>query len=83
MEISAQTRRPYDDANLGGKIPNIAGLPDDALLTDRQKAAHSGFTVQAFKKWRREGRGPATIYVEGRPRSTVRAYRDWIAGARS
>lgn len=63
--------------------PDIDKLPGGALLTDGQKAALSGFSVAAFKKWRREGgqRGPATIYVEGRPRTTVRAYREWIAGA--
>lgn len=63
-------------------IPDIDKLPDSALLTDGQKAAHSGYSIAAFKKWRREGglRGPATIYVEGRPRTTVRDYRAWISG---
>lgn len=62
-------------------IPDISKLPGDALLTDRQKAAHSGFSISAFKQWRREGRGPATIYIEGRPRSTVSAYRKWLSEA--
>jgi hypothetical protein len=61
-------------------VPDLSKLPDDALLTDQQKSFHSGFSIEAFKKWRREGRGPATIYIEGRPRSTVRAYREWLAG---
>lgn len=62
-------------------IPDLETLPDNALLTDKQKSLHSGFSVEAFKKWRREGRGPETIYIEGRPRSTVAAYRAWLAGA--
>lgn len=63
------------------RIPDISRLPGDALLTDKQKALHSGFSIEAFKKWRREGRGPETVYIEGRPRSTVAAYRAWLASA--
>jgi hypothetical protein len=63
-------------------VPDISKLPDDALLSDRQNSAITGFTVDAFKKWRREGRGPATIYVEGRPRTTVKAFREWINSGR-
>ncbi|MBB3938165.1 hypothetical protein [Aureimonas phyllosphaerae] len=63
------------------RVPDLSDLPDNALLTDKQKSLHSGFSVEAFKKWRREGRGPETIYIEGRPRSTVAAYRAWLATA--
>lgn len=76
MDITATTAKPEI-----AFAPDLSRLPDEALLTDRQKASLSGFTVEAFKKWRREGRGPATIYIEGRPRSTVRAYREWIERA--
>lgn len=48
-------------------VPDLSSLPDDALLTNRQKALLTGFSTQAFKKWRRKGRGPATICVEGPP----------------
>ena len=61
-------------------LPDIARLPDDALLTRGQLAALTGFTEQAFKKWAREGRGPAITRIEGRPRTTVRDYRQWVSG---
>lgn len=61
--------------------PDIASLPDDALLTRAQLAALTGFTDQAFKKWAKEGRGPAITYVEGRPRTKVRHFREWVDGA--
>ena len=59
-------------------LPDIARLPDDALLTRGQLAALTGFTEQAFKKWAREGRGPAITRIEGRPRTSVRDYRQWV-----
>lgn len=62
-------------------LPDIATLPNDALLTRGQLAALTGFTEQAFKKWAREGRGPAITYVEGRPRTKVRDFRLWVDGA--
>ena len=72
-------------AKRGNATPlDLDALPDNALLTDAQKAAHSGFSIYAFRKWRADGKGqgPATIYLEGRPRSTVGAYRQWLATAR-
>lgn len=64
-------------------LPNISALPDEALLCPEQMAPLSGFTVHAFKKWRREkkGQGPRVIYVEGRPRTSVRDFRAWIGAA--
>ena len=61
--------------------PDIARLPDDALLSRSQIAALSGFSIPALKKWAREGRGPAITYVEGRPRTKVRDFRLWVDGA--
>lgn len=63
-------------------IPDLEKLPDDALLTRQQMVALSGFALQTFKKWARQGRGPVLTYVEGRPRATVRAYREWVSGTR-
>ncbi|CDX62883.1 hypothetical protein MPL3365_80051 [Mesorhizobium plurifarium] len=59
-------------------LPDLASLPSDAVLTRRQMSALSGYTVQAFKKWAREGRGPAITPVEGRPRYRVADARAWL-----
>ena len=61
-------------------VPDIGGLPDDALLTSRQVEVLSGYTDQALKKWRREGRGPRFVTVEGRPRYPVGTTRAWLRG---
>lgn len=62
-------------------IPDIERLPSEALLTRQQLALLTGFSEQAFKKWAKQGRGPSLTYIEGRPRTSVRHYREWIAGA--
>ena len=72
-----------DKATSRPTIPDLARLPDDALLTRGQLAALTGFTDQAFKKWAREGRGPKITVVEGRPRTKVRHFREWVDGATS
>ncbi|MBB3997147.1 helix-turn-helix transcriptional regulator [Aureimonas pseudogalii] len=62
-------------------VPDISTLPDEALLSRRQLAGLTGYTEQALRKWTKQGRGPKTVYLEGRPRTTVKAYREWVAGA--
>jgi hypothetical protein len=59
-------------------MPDLAALPSDAVLTRRQMSALSGYKVQTFKKWAREGRGPAITSVEGRPRYRVADARTWL-----
>jgi hypothetical protein len=62
-------------------IPDLANLPDGALLTRKQTAKLTGFTEQTFKKWAPLGRGPKITRVEGRPRYRVADVRRWISGA--
>jgi len=62
-------------------LPNISTLPDDALLTRKQVAALSGFTLQALKKWAGENRGPSITRVEGCPRYRVADVRSWFSGS--
>lgn len=61
---------------------DLSALPADALLTRKQTAALSGFTVHALRLWAREGRkGPPMIRVESYPRYRVADVRAWL-GAR-
>jgi len=60
--------------------PDISTLPADALLTRAQLVALSSYSLQAFKKWAKEGRGPRITRVEGRPRYRVADARAWLAG---
>ncbi len=57
-------------------------LADDVLLDDAQIAALSGFSIPTHKRWRAEGKGPAFIRLNGHPRSTVGAVRNWLASAK-
>jgi hypothetical protein len=77
--IANPTRKPRKFSPV--KLPDVAKLPADALLTRQQLVALSGFTEQAFKKWARESRGPAITVVEGRPRYRAEAVRAWLSGA--
>lgn len=63
-------------------LPSIelGRLPDEALLTRRQVAHLSGFTIGALKKWGREQRGPRVTTIEGRPRYRVADVREWLRG---
>lgn len=59
-------------------LPDIAQLPPDALLTRNQLAPLTGYSVEAFKKWARIGRGPKVTRVEGRPRYRARDVMSWL-----
>ncbi len=62
-------------------LPDIANLPDDALLTRKQCAALSGYADYTFKKWARQGRGPNITRLEGRPRYRAADVRAWFSSA--
>ncbi len=47
------------------QLIDLAGLPDDALVPRKDVAALLGVTPRTLYNWRREGRGPAAIAVEG------------------
>ena len=53
-------------------------LPEDALLTTKEVAAWTRFSVVAFEKWRANGRGPRATVVENRIRYRVGSVREWL-----
>ena len=73
------TKERRDELRQNTPIPDIDKLPDTALLNDRQKSLHSGFSEYTLRRWRMDGRGPKIVYIEGKPRSFVRDYREWLA----
>jgi hypothetical protein len=77
-ETTPQPRRVHQPLT----IPDLSKLPDGALLVSRQVAALAGYTEPALKKWRREGRGPQFLLVEGRPRYRVADVRTWLGAGR-
>lgn len=59
-------------------IPDIDKLPACALLTYRQVAQVTGFSVVSVKRWAGAGRGPRMTRVEGLPRFKVGDVRAWL-----
>lgn len=59
-------------------VPNLDGLPSNALLTRDQVAVLSGFAIVSLKKWARSARGPKITRVEGRPRYRVADVTAWL-----
>jgi hypothetical protein len=53
-------------------------LSDDALLDDSQMAIMGNFAPSTFKRWRREGKTPPVVMVNGRPRCRVGDARPWL-----
>jgi hypothetical protein len=60
----------------------IDTLSDDALLDDTQVASLAGVSRSTYKRWRREGKGPAVINLNGLPRSRVGDLRLWLRTGR-
>lgn len=61
--------------------PDLSRLPPDALLTRRQLSMLTGFTVQTFILWERNGRGPQILRVENLPRYRAADVRAWLGQA--
>ena len=61
-------------------VPDIAKLPDEALLTRRQVSDLTGFALITLKLWPKKGRGPRITVVEGCHRYRVRDVRAWMGG---
>lgn len=70
------TRRRMDG------LTGLADAPDEMLLAPSEVSALSGFAEETWRLWRRQGRGPVWLDVEGRPRLTMGAYRAWLATSR-
>ena len=53
-------------------------LSDDALLDDGQIAIMANVAPSTIKRWRREGKTPHVILINGRPRHRVGDARPWL-----
>ena len=63
------------------KIPDIDNLPQSALLTYRQLALITGFSLSSVKRWAANGRGPHVTRIAGQPRFSVGAVKTWLEEA--
>lgn len=63
---------------VNGGLPDLAALPDHALLTPKQVHSLTGFAVITLRVWAAKGRGPKVTRIEGMPRYQVRDVREWL-----
>jgi hypothetical protein len=56
-------------------------LSDDALLDDAQLGQLAGRAATTIKRWRREGKTPPCVSLNGAPRFRVADVRPWLRGA--
>ena len=54
-------------------------LSDVVLLTQRQFSELTGYGLATIEYWRKQGRGPKFVSINGRPRVTVAAIKTWLA----
>lgn len=59
-------------------IPDLDQLPLSALLTYREVAAATGFSLSSVKRWAGTDRGPRMSRIGGLPRFTVRDVKAWL-----
>jgi hypothetical protein len=55
-------------------------LSEDVLIDDGQFAAVADVAPSTIKRWRREGKTPPVIMLNGRPRHRVGDARPWLRG---
>jgi hypothetical protein len=55
-------------------------LSDDALLDDFQVAQLAGRAATSIKRWRRQGKTPPCVRLNGAPRFRVGDIRPWLRG---
>jgi hypothetical protein len=55
-------------------------LSDDALLDDMQFGQLTGRAPATVKRWRREGKTPPPLLLNGAPRFRVGDIRSWLRG---
>lgn len=58
-------------------------LSDAVLLDDHQVAVLAGRSTPTIKRWRREGKTPPIIHLNGLPRYRVGDIREWLLGDRA
>jgi hypothetical protein len=77
MSVRQHRERP-------GKISGLKtldGAPDWTVLAPSEVAALSGAALVTLRLWKRQGRGPKQIRIEGRPRYRLGDVREWLNGA--
>jgi predicted DNA-binding transcriptional regulator AlpA len=55
-------------------------LCDDVLLDDHQVALLAGRSTPTIKRWRRDGKTPSIVMLNGLPRYRVGDIRAWLRG---
>ncbi|HEY5795421.1 MAG TPA: hypothetical protein VIU82_10425 [Bosea sp. (in: a-proteobacteria)] len=60
------------------RVPDLSGAPDELLLAPAEVAALSGIAEVTWYVWRKQGRGPSWLLVEGMPRLRLGDYRQWL-----
>jgi hypothetical protein len=63
------------------RISQLAGAPDEVLLTPNEVHALYGWAPVTLRLWHRQGRGPRQVRLEGRPRYRLGDLRAWISGS--
>lgn len=56
-------------------------ISDDALLDDMQLGALAGRSAATIKRWRRLGKTPPVLMLNGLPRIRAGDARPWLRGA--
>lgn len=60
------------------RVPDLSGAPDELLLAPSELTALSGIAEVTWRLWRRQGRGPTWVVIEGMPRLKLGEYRRWL-----
>lgn len=76
--MAATAQKNAKDALFDLVPPDLAKLPEHALLTPKQLHRLTGFAVVTFRVWAANGKGPKVTRVEGSPRYMVRDVREWL-----
>jgi hypothetical protein len=64
--------------NAGRIIEDFEFLSPSALLDDKQIGELVGCKPGTVKSWRARGLGPKFVYLNGKPRASVGAVRNWL-----
>lgn len=71
--VFAQTPRVFS------RLADLATAPDETILRPRDVADLLGNSRDTLRRWQRDGRGPPTCRLEGRPRYRLGELRAWLA----
>lgn len=76
--LAKRKRREPDALRRRDLLLSLAGAPDETLLNPAQVVALSGLAPETLRLWRKQGRGPAWLVLEGMPRLKLGEYRRWL-----